>query len=487
MSVSTQTQSLWQAGAELPRRKPLCNEIEADAVVIGAGLAGVLTAYRLRQKGLDTVVIEARRVGSGQTGRTTAKITSQHGAVYAGFIKAFGRERARQYAAANERAIAYYEQLIDELDLSCEFERCASYLYSAQDRQTLMEEAQAAVELGINARYVERLDLPVPGASAVRFDGQAQFHPLRFLAGVAQKLTIYEQTRAVGIEPGRVICENGSVRARHIIMTAHFPFLNTPGYYFMRMHQERSYILALEGAPLPAGMYYGIDPGALSLRTSGPLLLVGGQGHRTGEAGEDNRYELLRNEALRLFPQASEAAAWSAQDCMPIDGVPYIGRFSSATPDLYVATGFQKWGMTTAMAASRLLTDAVTGVENPYAEVFSPQRFVLGASAVPLMQDGAQTAKGLAAQLFEGARERADELKRGCGELVEYQGEKLGAFRDADGVLHTVNTRCPHLGCRLAFNPAEQSWDCPCHGSRFDYTGRLLDGPAMQDLESGSH
>ncbi len=477
------TESLWSKSVTIEPRAPLHGDIEADVAVIGAGLAGVLTAFFLQQKGLHTVVLEAARIGSGQTQNTTAKITTQHGLMYSKLIKDFGMEKARQYAMANQRAIAAFEELINGLHIQCEFEHRASYLYSVSNEQALLDEARAASELGLDAQYVTRLDLPIKTLGAVRFANQAQFHPLRFLRAVAEKLTIYEQTQVTDIKEHSLLCENGSVHAKHIVMATHYPFLNTPGFYFMRMHQERSYAIALENVPLPEGMYYGIDAGTLSLRSSGSTLIVGGGNHRTGEAHLKNQYDLLRTEARRWYPGGIEIAAWSAQDCIPMDGVPYIGRFSAATPDWYVATGFKKWGMTSSMAAARLLSDAVTGRDNPYAEVFSPQRFVLSASAKQLAEDGAQSAKGLAAEFLSIPATHTSALPNGHGGIVEYKGHKMGVYKDENGQVHVVSTRCPHLGCQLEWNPAERSWDCPCHGSRFDYTGKLIDNPALGGLK----
>ncbi len=485
MNKVTVIESLWKKDVEIGLREPLREDIEADVAVIGAGLAGALTAYFLQQKGLKTVVLEASRIGSGQTGNTTAKITSQHGLIYGKLIKEFGTEKARQYAMANEAAIAAYESLIHKLNISCEFERRASYLYSINNEQALLDEAQAAGELGIDAQYVTDADIPIKAIGAVRFGNQAQFHPLRFLKSVAEGLTIYEQTQVTDIKDHSLICEQGSVHAKHIVMATHFPFINTPGYYFMRMHQERSYALALENVPLPDGMFLGIDAGGLSFRTSGTALIVGGCSHRTGDANLKDQYELLRSKVRQLYPQGKEVAVWSAQDCIPLDGVPYIGRFSAAVADWYVATGFKKWGMTSAMAAATLLTDAITGRENPFAEIFSPQRFVLSASAKQLVEDGTKSVKGLATQFLSLPSTHTSELPVGHGGIVEYEGHKMGVYKDESGQVFVVSTRCPHLGCQLEWNPGERSWDCPCHGSRFDYMGKLIDNPALGGLEHG--
>ena len=287
-------------------------------------------------------------------------------------------------------------------------------------------------------------------AGAVRCENQAQSHPLRLLRALAEELTIWEGTRVLEAEGDQLRTTGGTVRAKHIIFCCHFPFVNAPGHYFLRMHQERSYVVALEGTPAVPGMYYSADSGGASLRMAEGLLLVGGGSHRTGENREGGKYEALRRWAGLHFPGASEAGHWSAQDCMTLDGLPFIGRFSRRRPCWYVATGFGKWGMTTAMVSARILTALIRGRESPEGDIFSPRRRFTAQAAKGLAVHGAYTVKGLAKHL----------LPSGDREIVP---------------------NCPHMGCRLEWNPEEESYDCPCHGSRFRREGRLIDGPAQTD------
>lgn len=476
-------QSIWSKTAELPPHPPLPGDLKVEAAVIGGGMAGILTACLLQEKGVESVVLEAERIGGGQTKNTTAKITSQHGLIYAALTEKFGQELAGQYARVSQRAVEEYCRLTEDWGAACQLERCPAYLYSTQSEDALLEEAHAAQSLGLPAEFTLETELPFPIKGAVRFDGQARFHPLRFLEEAAKRVTVYEQTRALEVQGDEIRTDRGTVRAKHIVFATHFPFVNFPGYYFLRMHQERSYVLALENALLPQGLYYGVDPDGLSLRQAEHCLLLGGGGHRTGENSAGGRYRLLRREAERYWPQSREVAHWSAQDCMPMDSVPYIGRYASDREGWYVATGFRKWGMTGSMAAAMLLSDQIAGREHPDRAVFSPQRFDLPASAKSLMADGKQTVKGLSRQLFAKGRALAEELPAGHGGVVELDGEKVGAYRTESGELFLVSTRCPHLGCQLEWNPDEKSWDCPCHGSRFDYRGELLSGPAQIPLE----
>ena len=277
----------------------------------------------------------------------------------------------------------------------------------------------------------------------------------------------------------------GTVRAEKLIFACHYPFLRLPGLYFTRLHQERSYVLALENAASLEGMWIGSDGEKLSLRGYNNLMLLGGGGHRTGENSKGGQYAMLRQQARELFPGAREVAHWSAQDCVTPDGIPLIGRYSARCPDWYVATGFGKWGMSTSVVAAQLLRKLIAGEQPPEAALFDPGRFRAGVLA-GLAKEGAHAVKNLARACFSVPRSAAEQLAPGHGGAVRLHGKKLGAYRAEDGTLYTVNIRCPHLGCQLAWNPDERSWDCPCHGSRFDYQGNLISGPAQSDITQAS-
>ena len=455
-------ESIWHQTSAAAPRPPLEEDLSAEAAVIGGGMAGILTAALLEEAGVRTVVLEADRVGSGQTGNTTAKVTSQHGDCYRRLEERLGAEAAVQYAGAGQEAVEAFRQLIRRRRLDCAWEELPAYLYALSPRSSLEEEAAAQQRAGLPVRLTRKTGLPFPVKEALRCDGQGQLHPLRLLHALARELTVYEGARVLAAEGDRLHTAGGSVRAEQIIFACHFPFVNMPGYYFLRMHQERSYVLALSGAPALPGMYYSVDPGGLSLRTAQGLLLAGGGGHRTGE----NR----------------SGGVYAAQDCMTLDGVPYIGPFSSSAPGWYVATGFGKWGMTGSMASALLLRDLILGRRSPWAELFSPQRFTPVASAASLLDNGLHAARDLGRLPLTAARGPAQALPPGHGGIVEAGGRKMGVYKTAEGTLYAVDPRCPHMGCQLEWNPDEESWDCPCHGSRFDCRGRLLSGPAQKGL-----
>lgn len=473
-------ESIWSRSCKLEECAPLPGDMETEIAVIGGGMAGLLTAFLLQKEGRRVAVLEAGRVAGGQTKNTTAKITSQHGLIYQKLAKDLGEKKAKQYAGANEAAVGEYRRIIAEEGIPCDFEEKDAYVYGT-DARDLMEEAAVAAGLGLPAEFTQELSIPIPGQSAVRFRGQGQFHPLKFLKGIVSQLEIYEHTPVRTVEDTTLITDRGRVRAEKVVFATHYPFVNFPGLYFARMHQDRSYVLALENAGQVEGMYVGAEDKGYSFRNYGALLLLGGENHRTGENSGGGRYDALRKTAAELFPAGREVACWSAQDCITPDSVPYIGQYASSRPDWYVATGFHKWGMTSSMVSAMLLRDSICGRKNPWAEVFDPGRFGVEALSGIAAESG-QAVKGLVRTFFKIPEETAKEIPAGHGGIVLLEGEKVGVYKEEDGTLHTVDVRCPHLGCQLEWNPDEKSWDCPCHGTRFDYRGNWLSGPAQEDI-----
>ena len=404
--------------------------------MIGGGMAGLLCAYRLKQAGADVILAEAGRICGGVTQNTTAKITAQHGLIYHKLLHKLGRERARYYLQANLQAVNQFHSLCKEIP--CHFETQASFVYSSADRKALEQEVHALHQLGYPAGLQESLPLPFQTVGAVKFRQQGQFHPLEFAAHIARGLTIYENTPVRSIRGNTAITDHGQIVADKIIVATHFPFLNPHGAYFLKLYQHRSYVLALENTGFPGGMYIGSEQNSLSLRRFGAQLLLGSGGHRTGMSG--GGWAELSAFAAQAYPQAREVGRWATQDCISLDSIPYIGQYSRSTPHLLVATGFSKWGMTGSMVSANILTDMVLGIENPWASVFSPSRSILQPQ---LAVNGAQAVLNL---------------------------------------LRPTVPRCPHMGCALKWNSQERSWDCSCHGSRFDDQGQLLNDPAQQNL-----
>ena len=478
--------SIWEKETVLPQYESLKQDLTVDVAVIGGGMAGILTAYLLQKQGVNVVVLEAKTIGSGQTGKTTAKITLQHHLIYHKLVSSLGIEQAKLYADANKEAIGMYRNLAKRCTDAVAFEEKENILYATQNANAIEKEVKAMQQLDLKADLITQTELPFPIAAAVSLEGQAQFQPLAFLKEISADLTIFEHTMVQTIEDNIIKTNQGNVTEKHIVITAHYPFINIPGYYFLRQHQERSYVLALKDAQQYRGMYLGIDEPSYSFRNAGEYLLFGGASHRTGENRCGGHYDTLRKAAHQFYPNTQEVACWSAQDCMTIDHIPYIGPYAFGMEGVYVATGFQKWGMTSSMVSAMILSDLILEKENPYLSVFTPHRLHIGLSAKQAVKDTVHSVRGLATGFMAPPRAMVEQLPKGHGGIVEVENKKVGVYKDKNGTSHIVQARCTHLGCQLEWNPDEKSWECPCHGSRFDYMGHVIDNPAMEDLKYDS-
>lgn len=424
--------SVWTDNVKMPEFKKLCGNIETDVLIIGGGMCGILCAYFLNQLGVNYVLVEGDKICKGITKNTTAKITSQHGLIYDKLIKSVGQEKAQQYLQANEKAIACFREMSKNID--CDFEEKNAYTYSLTDKQKIIDEVKAVNLLGINAEYTKTLPFSFETRGAIKFSNQAQFNPFKFISKIAKNLNIYENTYITSIDKHTAISDSGKITAKKIIVATHFPFTNKHGSYFLKLYQHRSYVIALENAPNIDGMYVDEAQNGMSFRNYKDLLFIGGGDHRTGKQG--GNWQELRDFATKYYPKAKEKYYWATQDCMSLDSIPYIGHYSNTTPDLYVATGFNKWGMTSSMVSAMILSDMVVGKDNKFKDVFSPHRSILKP------------------QLF------------------------INGFEAVTNLLTPTPKRCPHLGCALKWNKIEHTWDCPCHGSRFEKNGDLIDNPA---------
>ncbi len=433
-------ESIWNDQRNRPQFPALCGDVKTDVFIIGGGMCGILCAYMLKNAGVDCILAEENQILQGVTGRTTAKITVQHGLIYDKIMGEYGEEKAQLYYESQKKALEEYQKLAGEED---DFVRCSSYVYTLQNRAAIEKEVKALERIGCKADFCEKTELPFSTKGAVRIQDQAKFHPLKFGYRLAAGLKIYENTKVLAIQKNTAITENGTIRAKKIIVATHFPFLNKHGAYFLKMYQHRSYVLALKNADAPKSMYVDEAKGGLSFRSHGDVLLLGGGSHRTGEKG--GSFTELEEVAKKYYPRAKEVTRWATQDCMTLDGIPYIGRYGKTTPDVYVATGFHKWGMTSSMVSAMLLTDMICGRKSPYEAVYFPSRTMLHSQ--------------LAANIFSSAK----------------------------GLLTPTAPRCPHMGCALTYNRQEHSWDCPCHGSRFDEEGKRLNGPAAKDKKDAGN
>ena len=428
-------ESIWNKNINRPHLEALKGDIKTDVLIIGGGIAGILCAYMLRKKGIDCILVEAEHICGGVTQNTTAKITYQHGLEFDKLICKFGEEKTKLYLKSQIEALREFEKLCKNID--CDYETKSSYVYLLENPWLIEKELKALEKLGVNGLYAKELDVPLKILGAVGVGNQAEFNPLKFCFSLAKELPIYENTKVLELKPNFAKTENGRILAQKTIVATHFPFINKHGLYPLKMYQHRSYVIALENAQRVDGMYVDEDLKGMSFRMYGDKLLLGGGSHRTGKTG--GSWAELEEFAKKNYPSAKIVSKWATQDCMTLDGLPYIGQYSKNTPNLYVATGFNKWGMTSSMVAAKLLTDLILGNESEYSSVYSPSRSML------------------------------------TPQLVINVSESL------KGILTPTAPRCSHLGCALKYNPQERSWDCSCHGSRFSENEKVIDNPATTD------
>jgi glycine/D-amino acid oxidase-like deaminating enzyme/nitrite reductase/ring-hydroxylating ferredoxin subunit len=491
--------SLWLATTPETDFPAMSKAISVDVAVVGGGIAGIATAFLLKQAGVTVAVVEAGRVVESVTGNTTAKIASLHNLIYDYLISQFGEDGARQYADAQTAAIDKIASLVEENKISCDFRRTPAYTYTEEDvdLDQIKAEVKAATKLGLPASYVETTPLPFPIKGAVKFENQAQFHPRKYLLALAEKLPgegsyVFEGTRALEIEVGdscRVKTNRGTITAKSVIITTHFPFQD-PNIYFAAMHPGRSLVLGcrLDG-PVPEGMYINTGEEMHSFRSNptedgDEIWMVGGEKFKTGQGGDiEERFKRLEIYARGRFRVRSIEYRWATQDNFTVDRVPYIGKLSTGSKNLYVATGFCGWGMTNSHVAAMILADAVRGGENPWATLFDPSRFKPVTSAKDFVKENLNVAKEfMADRVSTPELDGLDKLPAGRGEVVEWKGEKAAIYKDEQGAVHAVSPLCTHMKCIVHWNNAEKSWDCPCHGSRFNFDGKVIQGPANEDL-----
>jgi glycine/D-amino acid oxidase-like deaminating enzyme/nitrite reductase/ring-hydroxylating ferredoxin subunit len=492
--------SLWLATTPDTNYSQLPENLTVDVAVLGGGITGIATAYFLKQAGASVAVIEAGRIVKSVTGNTTAKITSLHSLIYDHLISQFGEEQARLYANAQESGKEKIASLVNELNIDCDFRRTSAYTYTLLDEEVrqIEDEVKAAAKLGLPVSFVQSTELPFAVKGAVRFDNQAQFHPRKYLLALAERITgggsyIFEETRAFDIEevePCTVKTSRGVVRAKAVVLATHFPYQD-PNIYFAAMHPMRSYVLGcrLNGS-VPQGMYVSTGTPHNSIRNNpydgGEIVMLGGEHHKTGQGGDmSDHYRRLEEWARANFDVQSVEFRWSTQDNNTVDKVPYIGRLSAGSKHLYVATGFGGWGMTNSHVAAMLLADMILGRKNDWEKVFAPSRFKPVTSAKDFVSENLNVAKEFMGDRIDTPElDDLEKLPAGWGEVVEWKGERIALYKDEGGKVSACSATCTHMGCIVHWNSAEKSWDCPCHGSRFNFDGKVIQGPANKDLEA---
>ncbi|WP_026702225.1 FAD-dependent oxidoreductase [Salibacterium aidingense] len=496
--------SLWRESEDVPSFPKIEEDLSVDVTIVGAGITGFTAAYLLAMEGVNVALVEAKNVLEGTTGYTTAKISSQHGLIYEDLIRTFGEEKAQLYFQANEKALSFIHRTAEKRQIDCDLRTDDVYLYTSREenRKQVEKEAKAYEKLGINGgSAASEIDLPYQVKEALVLRNQAQFHPVKFCRGLVRSIQdngglIFEQTRVVDIhhkdKPEIKTAQGYRVQSSQVIVSSHFPFNDSDGKYYSRLHAERSYVLAVRPrSPIPKGMYINADSPVRSLRSAPmedgeDLLLIGGESHPVGKHEENTsqKYQKLKEYGEKYFGIEAIPYRWSAQDLVTLDKVPYIGPMVSGKENVLVATGYAKWGMSNGIIAGSILSDHVLQRENEYSSLFDPTRKKRKREdIVSFVKENTDVGKELVKGKLKQSQKGLKELEHDEGAVVEWNGKKAGAYRNQKGELFLVDTTCTHMGCEVVWNDGERSWDCPCHGSRFSYTGEVIEGPAAKPLE----
>lgn len=496
--------SLWLSdndNKDLFSSKSINENIETDICIIGAGIFGLSCAYYLSNLGYKVTILEKDNIGKKTTGHTTAKITSQHGLFYKYLTNSFDKQFAKDYLFANEQAIENIKNIIDTEKINCDFEYQSSFVYATNKKEleNVKDEYKIVQDLGFNCEFVTKTGLPFDIKGAICFKNQAQFHPIKYLNGLANCIT----------SNGGIICTNITVfdvkkdgnyyityseklnvKSKYVIVATHYPFINFPGFYFTKMYQSTSYIIAVDTKKtLSNGMYISANEPVFSFRTAmyngKKILLIGGGEHKTGiPTCYEDSYGLLEKEAKKYYPDCEVLFKWNTRDCISLDKLPYIGAYSSLLPNVYVGTGFKKWGMTTSNLAANIIVDMICGKENKYSYLFDSSRLKPLKNMDEFKNVIVQSVNSLILDKFRSGQMNFDEIANNSGSIIEVENEKVGIYKDKNGKIYAVKPICTHLGCQLSWNDVDKTWDCPCHGSQFNYDGKNLYDPAFKDLQT---
>ncbi|MGI5907343.1 MAG: FAD-dependent oxidoreductase [Christensenellales bacterium] len=486
-----------------PEFAPLSGDGTCEVAIVGGGLTGITLAALLARQGVKTIVLEADRIGSGTTGKSTAKITVQHGLKLHRLIGGVGEEKARLYAEANRMGADQIADFVETLKIGCDHMRAPAHVFAETESEIkeLEKEMRAMETLHVDGALADRCDLPFPVKAVLTTQNQAHFHPLKYLFALVQTLVqsgtcaLHERSRAIALERGRrclLRTRGGTVCADTVVLATNYPMVDMPGFYFSRLHQERSYIRCVDAQGLDiGGMYINAGKPVRSFRThpgeGSTRLLAGGYGHKTGRQGDMDSYgDLQKLVENRFNGHMGLIAQWSAQDTVTLDNVPYVGTLSKEAPNVYIAAGYDKWGMTNATAAALMIASAITSAHHPVgncAAAFDPHRFTPSASAKSFLVQNLDVIRQFTVGNLAIPFNSLNTLKKGEGRIMGVESDAAAAYRDEEGDIHVYNAHCTHMKCPLTYNQMENSFDCPCHGSRFGTDGEVLEGPALYPLE----
>lgn len=493
------TTSYWIDSTEETNYPPIKEDLTVDLTVIGAGIVGITSGLLMQKEGLKVAIVEANKIIQGTSGYTTAKITSQHNLIYDYLINTFGLEKAQLYGEANEKALKFIKSTIDNYNVSCDFEILPSYVYTLDEKcvEKIEREVTSRQKIGLTAEYQADLPLSLPVKAAIKVKEQAQFHPRKYLLALAKKFIetggkIFENSRIVNLKKGSQITlttEDGQkIKSKKVIIASHFPCYDGLGLYFTRLRPDSSHVIGITiKEKFPRGTFISVENPRRSLRRqkyrTGELIIISGENHRTGHGKEiEHHYQNLITFAHDLFSFDEPLYSWTTQDYITLDRVPYIGKLTASTENIFVATGLGKWGMTGGTNAALILRDLIIEGFSQYEQLFTPSRSINPSSVKNFIIENLDTSKELIKGKIKSGKQDTI-LEFGEGKLININGEKYGAYKDVEGKLHIVDSTCTHLGCELIWNSAAKTWDCPCHGSRFDFQGHIIEGPALKPLK----
>jgi len=453
--------------------------IKRDIVVIGGGIAGILTAYQLSERGHKVTLIEAETLYSGVTENTTAHIEALQGLKYSELIKK-GLNTARLYYNSQMLAIENYEMLIEKYQIDCDFKKAESYLFGF-DKEKITKEYKALNKIGAEPELIENFDKFGYKATAVKLYNQAIFHPLKFLEALPKNFEIFENSRIKKVDTKLNILytEQGSITAEKIIIATNFPIINFPGLYFIKMYKSSSYAVGLKIKDNIDSIYQSASESGLTFRGFGKYIIAGGLDHRTGRVDSINKYKTLEDIVTQNYPEVKSEYRWSANDCITFDSLPFAGYYSKSNKNIFVISGFNKWGMTNSMICSLIIADLIDGKKNKFAQFFSPLRCYKGISS--FLINSAEIVKNIMIKPIIPPFKTIKSLSKGSGDIICYKGKKRAVYMDEKNELHIIKPYCAHLKCLLKFNYNDKTWDCPCHGSRYDIDGNIINAPTVQN------
>lgn len=494
--------SFWIETTNKTNYPKLEKDTKVDVCIVGGGIVSAITAYLLMNSGLSVCVLEKDRVCTGVTANTTAKITSQHDLFYNYLANNFDLDFAKQYLNSNEEAISLIKNIVEKENIDCDFEMQDSYVFttSKQEAEKIKAEVEVVNKLGLKAEYLTKIPLPVKDImAAVKFPNQAQFHARKYvlkLFDIVSKngVKIYENSKVTDIDHNSdnytISTDLATVTAKYVVMATHYPIKNFPGFYFLKMYQSKSYAIAVDTKEeLFPGMYINSWDPVISFRTvpynNSRLLIVVGSDHKTGatDVNIEDSFKNLENYIRNIYPNMEVKYRWSTEDCITLDKVPYIGEFSSLYNNMYIATGFKKWGMTLSHVAGKIIADKILGKVSEYSKIYTATRLQPVKNIKEFGNILKQSTYSLVLNKTKKALNSLDDISNGNGGIIEYNNDKIGVYKDDSGKIYAVKPICKHLGCELSWNNLEKTWDCPCHGSRYDYMGNIITEPTKENLD----